>query len=84
MFPTFILLSVLLFSSLSLSNAQYKPPLFVFGDSLYDDGMTLYNGVKGAGAEFWPYGETYFKKPAGRYSDGRLIPDFIGTYSFRL
>lgn len=46
--------------------------------------MTLYNGVKGAGAEFWPYGETYFKKPAGRYSDGRLIPDFIGTYSFRL
>lgn len=63
------------------SNAQNKAALYVFGDSLYDGGMTLYNGVKGAGAEFWPYGETYFRKPAGRYSDGRLIPDFIAQYA---
>lgn len=56
-------------------------PLFVFGDSLYDGGMTLYNGIKGAGAEFWPYGETFFKKPSGRYSDGRLIPDFIAEFA---
>ena len=59
-----------------------KTPLFVFGDSLFDSGMTLYNGVEGAGAEFWPYGFTFFKKPAGRYSDGRVIPDFIGTSCF--
>lgn len=82
MFPTtFALFATLLFLSPSFSNAQYKPPLFVFGDSLYDDGMTLYNGVKGAGAEYWPYGETYFKKPSGRYSDGRLIPDFIAQFA---
>ncbi|XP_057535666.1 GDSL esterase/lipase 2-like [Amaranthus tricolor] len=58
-----------------------KTPLFVFGDSLFDSGMTLYNGVEGAGAEFWPYGFTFFKKPAGRYSDGRVIPDFIAQLS---
>ncbi|XP_021847495.1 GDSL lipase [Spinacia oleracea] len=81
MFPTLALLATLLFLSPSPSNAQYKPPLYVFGDSLYDDGMTLYNGVKGAGAEFWPYGETYFKKPSGRYSDGRLIPDFVAQFA---
>lgn len=83
MFPSFSLFFATLYLILapSLTNAQYKPPLFVFGDSLYDDGMTLYNGVKGAGAEFWPYGETYFKKPAGRYSDGRLIPDFIAQFA---
>ncbi|CAO2824664.1 unnamed protein product [Amaranthus hypochondriacus] len=82
MFPTTLsILAILLILFPSFSNAQYKPPLFVFGDSLYDNGMTLYNGVKGAGAEFWPYGETFFKKPVGRYSDGRLIPDFIAQYA---
>uniref|UniRef100_A0A803KQX0 Uncharacterized protein n=1 Tax=Chenopodium quinoa TaxID=63459 RepID=A0A803KQX0_CHEQI len=77
-----ILLTLTLYATLlfTTSNAQDKTPLFVFGDSLYDGGMTLYNGVEGAGAEFWPYGMTYFKRPAGRYSDGRVIPDFLAQY----
>ncbi|KAK2970485.1 hypothetical protein RJ640_023668, partial [Escallonia rubra] len=54
-------------------------PLFIFGDSLFDAENNNYiNSSAAAGANFWPYGETFFKYPTGRFSDGRLIPDFIG------
>ncbi|WCJ40463.1 GDSL lipase [Euphorbia peplus] len=54
-------------------------PLFVFGDSLFDTGNANY--VKNAGkANFFPYGESFFKAPTGRFSDGRIIPDFIAEY----
>ncbi|KAJ8448288.1 hypothetical protein Cgig2_025212 [Carnegiea gigantea] len=65
----------------AMSAVDAEVGFYIFGDSMYDNGMTLYNGVKGAGAQFWPYGETYFKKPAGRYSDGLLIPDFVAEYA---
>ncbi|KAL9241900.1 hypothetical protein vseg_015960 [Gypsophila vaccaria] len=55
-------------------------PLYVFGDSLYDTGMGFYVD-KGPAADSYPYGNTYFKKPAGRFSDGRLIPDFIAQFA---
>lgn len=53
------------------------PAIFNFGDSTSDTGgihvafpfMTL--------AENFPYGETYFHRPVNRYSDGRLLIDFI-------
>ncbi|KAH9757008.1 GDSL esterase/lipase [Citrus sinensis] len=50
------------------------PAIFNLGDSNSDTG--------GLAAAFTPpnspYGETYFHMPAGRFSDGRLIIDFIG------
>ncbi|KAE7998999.1 hypothetical protein FH972_003487 [Carpinus fangiana] len=57
--------------------------LFVFGDSLFDAGNNQYlNGsMEGGGAISWPYGETFFKHPAGRLSDGRLVPDFIAQFA---
>nr|KYP54395.1 GDSL esterase/lipase 1 [Cajanus cajan] len=55
--------------------------MFVFGDSIFDPGNIVY--VKGREkwleSLHWPYGETYFKHPTGRFSDGRIVPDFIAT-----
>ncbi|KAJ7959138.1 GDSL esterase/lipase [Quillaja saponaria] len=49
------------------------PAIFNFGDSNSDTGglASLF------GQPATPYGETYFHKPAGRFSDGRLKIDFI-------
>nr|XP_043624631.1 GDSL esterase/lipase At3g26430-like [Erigeron canadensis] len=49
------------------------PAVFNFGDSNSDTG-----GLSAAfGQAPPPNGETFFHRPAGRYSDGRLIIDFI-------
>jgi hypothetical protein len=53
--------------------------LFIFGDSVVDVGNNNYiNTTTDLQANFWPYGESFFKYPTGRPSNGRLIPDFIG------
>ncbi|KAL5558408.1 hypothetical protein UlMin_034619 [Ulmus minor] len=48
--------------------------IFNFGDSNSDTG-----GLASAFPAFLPppYGETYFREPFGRFSDGRLVIDFI-------
>ncbi|XVE92319.1 hypothetical protein REPUB_Repub01dG0086500 [Reevesia pubescens] len=58
----------------SVSSAPCNfPAIFNFGDSNSDTG-----GLSAAfGQAPAPNGETYFHAPAGRYSDGRLIIDFI-------
>lgn len=73
------------FSILKLNHVVYAveecefSAIFNFGDSNSDTGglaaafpSTLYK----------PYGETFFHDPAGRFSDGRLIIDFIGITNF--
>jgi hypothetical protein len=55
--------------------------LFIFGDSFYDAGNNIYLNTNIPKLNIFPYGETYFKHPTGRVSDGRLIPDFIGKYN---
>ncbi|WCJ40460.1 GDSL lipase [Euphorbia peplus] len=65
-------------------NIESPPPakhvlLFIFGDSLFDTGNNNY--LKNAGkANFFPYGESFFKLPTGRFSNGRIISDFIAEY----
>lgn len=49
---------------------------FIFGDSIVDVGNNNYITTN-LQANFLPYGETFFKYPTGRASNGRLIPDFI-------
>ncbi|KAM2334023.1 hypothetical protein ACFXTH_011625 [Malus domestica] len=55
------------------SNGCQFPAMFNFGDSNSDTG--------GLSATFFrlpaPYGNTFFGKPSGRFSDGRLMIDFI-------
>lgn len=65
----------------SLRECRRKPStLFIFGDSYFDPGNNNYINTSTLDqANFYPYGETYFKFPTGRFSDGRLISDFIGT-----
>lgn len=71
----------------AIGYAKKHNTLFVFGDSLFDPGNNQYvnatPGGRGGGsgdvATSPPYGENYFKHATGRLSDGRLVPDFIGT-----
>lgn len=60
-----------------------KAALFVLGDSLYDPGNNNYITTTNTDfqANFRPYGQSFFTQPTGRFSDGRLIPDFICEYA---
>ncbi|XP_065010150.1 GDSL esterase/lipase At3g26430-like isoform X1 [Musa acuminata AAA Group] len=65
-----LLLGILLLPT--VASPCHFPAIFNFGDSNSDTG-----GLSAAfGPVPSPYGETFFKMPAGRYSDGRLIIDF--------
>ncbi|KAF8723308.1 hypothetical protein HU200_021829 [Digitaria exilis] len=57
--------------------------VFSFGDSLTDTGNVLHISHSGEGppAGRPPYGETFFRRPTGRASDGRLVVDFIGEHA---
>eukprot|EP00250_Pteridium_aquilinum_P021826 c25237_g1_i1 orf=399-1541(+) len=61
------------------------PAIFVFGDSLSDTGNAAFlkglsNSSGGYHITEQPYGETFPGWPTGRYSDGRVIIDFLASY----
>ncbi|KAH0463987.1 hypothetical protein IEQ34_006773 [Dendrobium chrysotoxum] len=51
--------------------------IFSFGDSIADTGNLLISEHGNIQSARPPYGQTFFHRPTGRYSDGRLIIDFI-------
>ncbi|KAJ3685305.1 hypothetical protein LUZ61_014469 [Rhynchospora tenuis] len=78
-YPTsLIILITVLLNSPRLTVGCYSR-IFSFGDSLTDTGnyLRIFGNVSGNPAARLPYGETYFHYPTGRFSDGRLILDFI-------
>ncbi|XP_060208979.1 acetylajmalan esterase-like isoform X2 [Lycium barbarum] len=85
-YSLFLLLSTSLFFSPSFAqtkcNIKY---VYQLGDSLADNGNVI--RTPGASiifkADRSPYGETFFRKPTGRFSNGRVITDFI-SQSFKL
>ncbi|XP_010107079.2 GDSL esterase/lipase 5 [Morus notabilis] len=56
---------------------------FIFGDSSVDPGNNNYiNTIPENRADYEPYGQNgFFPKPTGRFSDGRVIVDFIAEYA---
>uniref|UniRef100_A0A0R0KV91 Uncharacterized protein n=3 Tax=Glycine subgen. Soja TaxID=1462606 RepID=A0A0R0KV91_SOYBN len=50
------------------------PAVFNFGDSNSDTGALIAAAFESL---YPPNGQTYFQKPSGRYSDGRLTIDFL-------
>ncbi|RWV99722.1 hypothetical protein GW17_00037353 [Ensete ventricosum] len=56
--------------------------LFVFGDSYADTGnLGKKLGRNIARSWFEPYGMTFPKKPTGRFSDGKVLTDYVGQIS---
>ncbi|XVF55685.1 hypothetical protein PTKIN_Ptkin06aG0056700 [Pterospermum kingtungense] len=82
-FFSFFLLSLFLGREQVVEGSRVSPfvfrpkKLFVFGDSYVDTG----NNQK-VWADSWkvPYGITFPGKPTGRFSDGRVLTDFIAKF----
>ncbi|KAL3616437.1 hypothetical protein CASFOL_039827 [Castilleja foliolosa] len=73
-FRNLTLLFLIVCFPLAISVDFNYPAVFNFGDSNSDTG-DLVAGM--AEALDPPNGQTYFKKPSGRFCDGRLIVDFL-------
>ncbi|KAJ0828131.1 putative sinapine esterase [Helianthus annuus] len=72
---------VVLWSVSLYANGCYTS-IINFGDSLSDTGNIKHLGIitnQSFPSMFLPYGQTFFHKPTGRFSDGRLIIDFLGN-----
>ncbi|KAK7821511.1 gdsl esterase/lipase [Quercus suber] len=69
-----ILTLVSIFLPLAKSVDSNFPAIFNFGDSNSDTGELVATGIE---TLLPPNGQSYFKKPSGRYCDGRLIIDFL-------
>ncbi|XP_055828099.1 GDSL esterase/lipase At1g28590 [Solanum dulcamara] len=75
---SFICMIILLIASFGHVHGCYDS-IISFGDSLADTGNLIrfskFNNIVASSVP--PYGETFFHHPTGRFSDGRLVIDFI-------
>ncbi|KAH0709661.1 hypothetical protein KY285_011003 [Solanum tuberosum] len=82
---TLLLITSFFFSPSSAQTKCNVNSVYQLGDSLADTGNLI--RIPGASiifrADRSPYGETFFRRPTGRFSNGRLITDFI-SQSFKL
>ncbi|KAD2804236.1 hypothetical protein E3N88_37613 [Mikania micrantha] len=54
--------------------------VFLFGDSQFDPGNNAYIKNCTIQANFPPYGSSFFPRPTGRFTDGRIVADFIAQF----
>lgn len=76
-----IIFILLLLRQLQPIHAAVVPAVIVFGDSIVDTGNN--NGlVTAIKCNFPPYGRDFIRhEPTGRFSNGKITSDFIGTMS---
>ncbi|OWM69442.1 hypothetical protein CDL15_Pgr013903 [Punica granatum] len=72
-----ITVSVLVISPTCAGAPLQYSTMFVFGDSLVDDGNNNYLSSL-AKANYLPYGVDFFGGPSGRFCNGKTIIDFLG------
>ncbi|KAG9457046.1 hypothetical protein H6P81_001554 [Aristolochia fimbriata] len=60
-----------------LASAAQVPAMWVFGDSIVDDGNNNYLSSL-AKANYRPYGVDFFQGPTGRFTNGKTVADFLG------
>ncbi|CAN1170683.1 GDSL esterase/lipase At5g45910 [Linum perenne] len=73
-----LLYNVITTSAAAVAGGTRYEAIFNFGDSISDTGNFLLAGASMYPAvKNLPYGETTFGRPTGRFSDGRLIIDFV-------
>ncbi|XP_010930550.2 GDSL esterase/lipase At1g71250 [Elaeis guineensis] len=72
----FIATSVILQCSSQVLGELQVPAMFVFGDSLIDDGNNNYLSSI-AKANYYPYGIDFFQGPTGRFSNGKTVIDVL-------
>lgn len=80
-YGTLLLLSVGFKKSYGHAVEKSSPcSFFIFGDSTVDAGNNNYiNTIPENQANYKPYGHNgFFENPTGRFSDGRIIVDYIG------
>ncbi|XP_047332567.1 GDSL esterase/lipase At1g28570-like isoform X1 [Impatiens glandulifera] len=79
----FIIIIILLSSFSGNFTVGCYTSIFSFGDSLADTGNSLHLSQTigyHVNSGTFPFGQTYFHRPTGRFSDGRLIIDFIAQH----
>ncbi|CAA2959038.1 GDSL esterase lipase 7-like [Olea europaea subsp. europaea] len=77
-----ILILIMFFLYISSVNSDpfpAVPALYVFGDSLFDNGNNNLLPTL-AKADFSPYGMNFDGGATGRFTDGKTIPDFIAEF----
>ncbi|KAJ7521022.1 hypothetical protein O6H91_19G034500 [Diphasiastrum complanatum] len=61
------------------TSVRSKPGLYVFGNSIVDSGNNNCLNTT-CRADYLPYGKDFdTHQPTGRFSNGRLVPDFLGA-----
>lgn len=87
-FATFTLNLVLflVFKPIECRSLERSSAFFIFGDSSVDPGNNNYiQTIPDNQANYKPYGQNgFFKEPTGRFSDGRVIVDYIGKCLYSL
>lgn len=74
-----VMVLVILQGSNRVMGSQQVPAMFVFGDSLMDDGNNNYlNSI--AKSNYMPYGCDFSSGPSGRFCNGKTIVDFLGNF----